>query len=142
QLLEAEGEHALVPARRDRLVPEVEGRRPGRAVVVDVVDGEPADAHRVERALSLRAHAVHVAGEGLLELLGCDTRHLEGAMHRLAHELGEVTRAALELRHADTDHAHVSLGHAGLLRRTGTLPTSAADAQGENPGGYATRFVA
>src|SRR5207249_1244301 len=111
-LLEAEGEHALVHARRDRLVPEVEGRRPGRAVVVDVVDGEPADAHRVERALSLRAHAVHVAGEGLLELLGCDTRHLEGAIHRLAHEVGEVTRAALELRHADTDHAHVSLGHA------------------------------
>src|SRR5439155_18014193 len=33
-LLEAEGEHALVHARRDRLVPEVEGRRPGRAVVV------------------------------------------------------------------------------------------------------------
>src|SRR5262249_21783936 len=84
---------------------------PRRAVVVDVVDGEAADSHRVESPLPLRAHAVHVAGEGLLEHLGADARHAERVARRVADELREVTLAALELRHADTDHAHVLLCH-------------------------------
>src|SRR6185503_13439479 len=56
-LLEAEREDALVHARRDRLVAEMERARSGRAVAVHVVDGNAAEPHRVERALPLAAHA-------------------------------------------------------------------------------------
>src|SRR5262249_2371625 len=55
------------------------------------------------------------AGEGLLEPLRGDARHLERVTDRLVDELREVPLAALELRHAHTDHAHLSLGHAGTL---------------------------
>src|SRR5262249_7153134 len=51
------------------------------------------------------------AGEGLLERVGFDPGHLEGAAHRLADEVGELAFAALELGHADTDDTHVAFAH-------------------------------
>src|SRR5262249_43951700 len=103
----------LVHARRDRLVAQVERARAGRAVAVDVVDGNVAESQVVEGTLSLAAHAVHVAGERLLELVGGHARGTESAGDRVLAEVGEIPIAALELRHADTDHAHFSLGHRG-----------------------------
>src|SRR5262249_61939450 len=83
------------------------------AVAVDVVDGKVAESQVVEGTLSLAAHAVHVAGERLLELVGGHARGTESAGDRVLAEVGEIPIAALELRHADTDHAHFSLGHRG-----------------------------
>src|SRR6185503_13069583 len=110
-LLEAEGENALVHPRRDRLVGEMERTRPGRAVAVHVEDGNAAEPHRVERALPLAAHAVHVAGEGLLELGRLDTGHSDRLADGLVAEVGEVALAPLELRHPDPDHTHIALAH-------------------------------
>src|SRR5262245_55912654 len=89
----------------------MERARARRAVAVHVVDRDAAEPHRVERALALAAHAVHVARERLLEVRRLHLRHAERLADGLAAEVGEVAVAPLELRHPDPDHAHVALAH-------------------------------
>jgi hypothetical protein len=78
---------------------------------VEVVDGDAAEPHEVERALALTAHAVHVAAERLLEVDGIDVGHADRLGDGVLAEVGEVEVAPLELRHPDPDHAHVALRH-------------------------------
>src|SRR5207245_11526983 len=88
--------------------------RPARAAgaaAVDLAARTAAETHVVERPLPETAHPVHVAGERLLELLGANARRPERVRDRVLAEVGEVPVAALELGHADADHAHFSLGH-------------------------------
>ena len=66
-LLEADREHALGRAARDRLAREVQRRRAGRAVVVHVDDRDAGEADLVDRRLAAGGVAVDVAGEGLLD---------------------------------------------------------------------------
>jgi hypothetical protein len=127
-LLEAERQHALVDPERDRLPAEIERGGAGRAVVVDVVDRDPGHAEAVHRALTVGAHAVHVADEGLLDPVVRNPGHLERRRAGFLRQIHEIAVAALELRHADPDHANVPalLHDATPLARLvpGTWPAS------------------
>jgi len=104
-LLEADDEDAVCAAVGDLVAGDVQAGRAGRAVVVDVVDGDLGHAELVEDALAAGAVAVAVAGHALVDVVVVDLRVEERLDTGLEAELSVVDLAAGldELGHADAE---------------------------------------
>ena len=68
-LLEADDEHALRAASLHHRTRDVQPRRAGRAIIVDVVDGDARHAELVEDALAACGVAVAVAGDAEVDVI-------------------------------------------------------------------------
>ncbi|KFY87906.1 hypothetical protein V498_06977 [Pseudogymnoascus sp. VKM F-4517 (FW-2822)] len=101
-LLEADDEDAVRAAVGDDITADVQAGRSGRAVVVDVVDGDLGHAELVEDALAARGVAVAVAGNTLVNVIVADLGVKHGLDTGLETELGVVNLSARldELGHA------------------------------------------
>src|SRR5262249_5530818 len=109
-LLETERHRALGEPALDELLRHEQRRRPRRAVVVHVVDGDARQAELVERALAAGRVAVAVADGGLLDGGERNARVLERLLSGLAAHVRIVPllRAGLlELGHADADDEYL-----------------------------------
>jgi hypothetical protein len=105
-LLETQRQGAVDEAALDRLAGQEQRRGAGRAVVVDVDDGDPGQAELVERPLAVGRVAVAVARVGLLDVRVGNAGIGERLLPRLLGPVGIVAllgAGLLELGHADTD---------------------------------------
>src|SRR3954465_1021658 len=129
-LLEAQRERAVDQLALDRLAREEQRARAGRAVVVDVDDGDAGEAEAVDRPLPVGRVAVAVADVGLLDLVVGDAGVLEGLAPRLLRPVGVVALLGprlVELGHADPDDeralAHARTANPGSLQPMATNVT-------------------
>ena len=107
-LLEAHRHHAVGAAPSDRLGAQVQGGRPGGAVVVDVGDRDAGHAQLADGPFTAGGVAVHVADVHLLDPVVADAGVLKRFGSRLLHHLRVVPALAgsglLKLGHPDADH--------------------------------------
>ncbi|MCY1220214.1 hypothetical protein D9M72_322200 [compost metagenome] len=113
---EAEGQCHVDHAALHRLAREEQGAGAGRAIVVDVEDGDARHADLVERLLPTGRGSVDIAGIGLLHLLVADAGIGQCLAHSLrGHHVVVRRRAGLhEGNHADAGDIHV-LAHGRFL---------------------------
>lgn len=125
-LLEADNHDTVGSARGDEGAAHGEAGRAGRAVVVDVVEGDLGHAELVEDALAAGGITVAVASDALVDIVVVDLGIKEGLDTGFEAELGVVDGAAgldeLGHAHAEDVDGRVSFGrHFGRIRKGGMM---------------------
>lgn len=115
-LLKPDCQNAIIQATSDELIPQHQGRRSRRAVIIDIVDGYPGHANLIQGPLATSGVPVDVPHTGLLDFLVWDSAVTEGRENGFFYHLGVVHfvgSGPKELGHAHSYHVD-GLEGAGL----------------------------